>query len=336
MKLKKILIIILATPFVLIISIICIMLLTSVIQENLAKYNSFKLKLSDSYSCEIGSIKTYSYFSYIANSSYYSIYVYENNNKKIFLGGSARGEAKEYRLFGGKNINQKDIANSQIASFPLLNCLQKDLQFEIIDTKTFNEIKRSAKEKMEKLNSPDVQYEKEKRLSSFYYQLPQTDATYINPESVTKEEFKQIVNCARNNHKSLFRISNIFVYKKYNPKFITINCLDPKGEITIEANSTTKFKIGGAPVYLENVYLGYYDEKANFIREKSIDEYFEYDIKGHFDKFLKDVGFPKAYKESQTLKLLFNDKGKPINDYLKTCKNSEGKTIFNIFRPKTK
>ncbi len=329
MKLKKILIIILTAPFVLIISIICIMLLISVIQDNLAKYNSFNLKLSSSYSCEIGSIKTYSYFSYIANSSYYSIYVYENNNKKIFLGGSARGEAKDYRLFGGKNINQKDIENSQIASFPLLNCLQKDLQFEVIDTKTFNEIKRSAKEKMAKLNSPDIQYEKEKRLSLFYeYQLPKTDATYINPESVTKEEFKQIVNCARNNHKSLFWISNIFVYKKYNPKFTTINCPLSKGEITIEANGTTKFKIGN-----ESVYLGYYDEQANFIREKSIDEYFRCSNKDHSDsKFLNDVDFASCYQESQALKLLFDDKGKPINDYLKTCKNIEGKTIFNMFK----
>ena len=67
------------------------------------------------------------------------------------------------------------------------------------------------------------------------------------------------------------------------------------------------------------------------------DGYKLFDKNGKFTKInFKNIAFDKAYQESQTLKLLFNEKQEPINDYLQTCKNSEGKTLFEIFKQENK
>ncbi|MEI6729397.1 MAG: hypothetical protein WCK98_07205 [bacterium] len=103
----------------------------------------------------------------------------------------------------------------------------------------------------------------------------------------------------------------------------------------IVASGVSKENVYGKMELQEQLNIGYYNLNADFIRENTIDESFSYLVwKNNQQQYgsFKANGFTQAYQDSKTLRLLFNDKQEPVDDYLKSCKNEQGKTIFNVFK----
>ena len=198
-------------------------------------------------------------------------------------------------------------------------------------------------------------------------------AVYIHPDKMSKQDFNLVVNCLKDakdgkatpiddkqpkNIRDYFNLNRVLVYAKpiipkdtnlfedyhLNRTFLfELKCQNPKYSLFIKPNGVVK--IGNREFKKETpVNLGYFDKNGKFVRETKIENSIVIDADGgkaitQSDRDKADSGedqFPIELRVNRSLKLVFNSKGEPINDYLKTCKNSEGKTIFNIFTPKAK
>lgn len=281
-----------------------------------------------------GKIKQYQYYllgpTFLIKGASSKVFTYVDSRDIVFLQDN-NGYTKfknSLQDFEKKNsFVSNHVDKSREETFPVLDFMQKNFEFE-----TFSpQIKLKTKAETSGLvyNS---KYEK------FYQNPPVLEATYINPDKIEKSKFEQIVNCLKET-KMPIGITTL-VYGKtqtqldrptqynylLNSIFLEMACAD-NGFLTIENNGAvrvseykeyTKDKYG----VKESFYIGYFDNKSDFIRENKLENLFDLD----------KIKAEKVYLESPTLKLLFNDKGESINDYLKTCKNLEGKTVFDIFK----
>ena len=198
-------------------------------------------------------------------------------------------------------------------------------------------------------------------------------AVYVHPDKISKTDFNLIANCLKNakagkatpiddkqpkNIQDYFNINRVLVYAKpiipkdtnlfedndLNRTFLfELKCQNPNYSLFIKPNGVVK--MGNREFKKETpVNLGYFDKNGKFVRETKIENSIVIAADGgkaitQSDRDKADSGedqFPIELRVNRSLKLVFNSKGEPINDYLKTCKNSEGKTIFNIFTPKAK
>ena len=191
-------------------------------------------------------------------------------------------------------------------------------------------------------------------------------ATYINPTQMTKAEFEGMVGClkdaAQGNYKlakdytfnnieakEYFQINRVLVYglpvkaqgtavdKKTNFLFAQkLECKDPNFPVFIRPNGAT---IMTSRLYTDEtpVNAGYFDQDGSFIQEKDIKNTIVFASGNDGKVYTQDYqdkqdssndAFPVELKVNRGLKLLFNEKQEPIDDYLKSCKNEQGKNIF--------
>lgn len=309
-----------------------------------------------------GKIKNYEY---VRNYDWFdkdnfNILAYEKSGKIVFLKDLQGGEGNNDSLkpFIEKNkFLEGQVDNAITADFPVLEFLQKDLQFTVVNDKSYQESKTKALAKYPDLEGPNAEYKREKYgVSNLYESLPTISATYINHDKVSKTEFNDIADCAKK-----VSVGSVFVYgqakgllKTPNQLVITsiadeFSCVND-GLILVQKNggvSSGYYKLNSRSTYQidEEMRIGYFNLKGEFVREKTIDQDFSYYKKenvqylgGLFNEdkensfYIKKVGFDTSFKDSQTLKLLFNEKQEPVDDYLKSCKNYQGKNIFEAFK----
>ncbi|MEI6729400.1 MAG: hypothetical protein WCK98_07220 [bacterium] len=194
-------------------------------------------------------------------------------------------------------------------------------------------------------------------------------ATYINSNKMSKDEFEGMTGCLKNasegkltldksytfnniEPKEYFQLNRVLVYglpvmakgtavdKKTNFLFAQkLECQDPNFPVFIRPNGAT---ILTSRLYTAEtpVNAGYFDQDGSFIQEKDIkntivsasgEDGRVYTQDSRDKKDSSADQFPVELKVNRGLKLLFNDKQEPIDDYLKTCKNEQGKNIFELY-----
>lgn len=195
-------------------------------------------------------------------------------------------------------------------------------------------------------------------------------ATYINSNKMSKDEFEGMTGCLKdasegkltldksysfNNiePKEYFQLNRVLVYglpvmakgtaldKKTNFLFAQkLECKDPNFPVFIRPNGAT---IITSRLYTDEtpVNAGYFDQDGGFIQERDIKNTIVFASGNDGKAYTQDYQdkqdssndtFPMELRVNRGLKLLFNDKQEPVDDYLKSCKNEQGKTIFNIFK----
>ena len=288
-------------------------------------------------------IKSSLYWYNIENEAF--LIYFENGDKKVLLNDQFNNDLIQNS--STENFS-KYLENSSILLFPEQEFLRKKLDYKItekpnskynstniavyinsktVNQKDFENIISCSK----KINSGNFetdqkpkQFSKEiffaKLNKTFVYNEPIIKFEYFNyPQNIDRKPeiaFNGFV-CQNNNHQIFLRMdgSARFYYQKPKP-----------------IDKSTK----GEPIYYyELSNIGFYENGASFVREKTDKALITgYNPKEEFanSKYLKEVGFTQAYQESQILKLLFNSDQTPKNDYLQTCKNIEGKTLFEIFK----
>ncbi|MEI6729401.1 MAG: hypothetical protein WCK98_07225 [bacterium] len=325
--------------------------------------NDYVLKEKSTTRCTNGGIiKQYSYRDLFYDelgflqASDSNIYIYENSSKYIPLPGiSSKDFAKS--LTDNNNFLKGQLENSSYGDSPVLDFLQREMQFTVVNDKSYQESKTKALAKYPTLEGPNAEYKREKYgVSNLYESLPTISATYINPDKVSKTEFNDITDCAKK-----VSVGSVFVYGKAKGLLKTPNqlvitsiadefsCVND-GLILVQKNgavSSGYYKLNSRSTYQidEEMSIGYFNLKGEFIREKIIDQNFSYYktenvqyLGGLFkeDKensfYIEKVGFDTSFKDSKTLKLLFNEKQEPVDDYLKSCKNDQDKNIFEAFK----
>lgn len=149
----------------------------------------YKLRVVSTTKCDLGNIKAYSY---TRTSGDYKghIFIYENNNQKVFLGGDESGEGM-FVSFESWDIDKKNrdlnltknIENSNIESFPNLKPLQNKYNYKFVNTQNSQNLLQANTKKITELHSQikvknkDYGINEIKKDASIWYK---TDSPYFS------------------------------------------------------------------------------------------------------------------------------------------------------------
>ena len=292
---------------------------------------------------------------------------YQKHNKKVFLDHSLeiRSHISETSLLKQNPHFFNKGKDWLMGGFSTLDFMQKE-QFDIINKENYLKARTAHAQNLEFMKKKNKMYAKRNfgsggasySYSNFtntinpYSSSYNLNVTYINPEVVSRDEYIEILKCAKK-----VNIPDVLIYRRYktglpidhevgypeefsnSSEFDSFQCKDKKYTVNVFLNGLVVFNLAADTSYTaDNFYnfpIGYLDTKANLIRD--IEPYKRFVWEKKFNaKNLQEAGFAKAYKESEIVKLLFDQNQKPINNYLKNCRNKNKKTIFDAYRPEFK
>lgn len=266
--------------------------------------------------------------------------------------------------------------NSTLGNFSFIDNMQSNFDFAVINEEGYKKQKQEMLDKLEKTEHINLYITKNDWWSyrQGYQGGDGLKAAYIHPDKMSKDDFNLAVNCLKQvkndkatlindkqpqNIRDYFNLNRVLVYgKPIIPKdtnlfgggdlnrtfLVELSCQNPNYSLFIKPNGVVK--MANKEFQKETpINIGYFNKNVNFIRETKIENSIVLPnpndgkaiTQSDWDKTdSSNDSFPVELRVNRSLRLVFNKKGEPINDYLQTCKTESGKTIYNLFKTETK